>query len=411
MNPRDPFRFQLPGFNSVHSAPVGDSVLLRGSNVTTEDSYITPPRQLPILALHTFTQYLLKSYAVLYPPTSTMSPTAQAEFTFLPLGAIIQEFRVGGHNIVRGFATTDHYLQPYNPYYGATIGRVANRIKDGIIQNLNGREYKLAQNNGPNALHGGKEGWNRREFDGPHTVQRHGRDALLFKYRDQDGEEGYPGTIEVRLWYTASKEGDGDEAKTVLMAEYEVEFVGDECEETVVNITNHSYFNISGGPTNAGTVAQLATDDYLPIDRNGIPTGGLGKFERDVTQPFILEPTEGHIDDVFVVETDPSKIPLDTRPLPLRRLAQFSHPDTGLHLEVHSTEPAFQFYTGKYTNVPSIDGAPAQGEGSSFCVEPSRYVNAINVPEWRNMVVLKRGQVFGCTNVYKSWKSQPGLDS
>lgn len=104
------------------------------------------------------------------------------------------------------------------------------------------------------------------------------------------------------------------------------------------------------------------------------------------------------------METDSSKIPLDTRSLPLRRLAQFNHSSTGLHLEVHSTEPAFQFYTGKYIDIPSIDGRPAQTEGSGFCVEPSRYVNAINEPEWRNQVLLKKGQIFGCTTVYKAWK-------
>ncbi|CAI7594064.1 unnamed protein product [Penicillium pancosmium] len=330
-----------------------------------------------------------------------MSAPEQAEFTFLPLGAIIQEFRVGGKNIVLGFPTQDHYVKYNTPHYGATIGRVANRIKNGHIDVLNGREYQLNQNNGPNALHGGPTGWGKRVFDGPHTVQRHGRDALLFKYRCQDAEEGYPGTVEVRVWYTASKEG---EAKTVLTAEYEVEFVGDECEETVVNITNHSYFNIGSGPTIEGTTAQLATADYLPLDSTGIPEGNISKFPRDVTTPFTLEAVGAHIDDVFVMDTDPTKIPLDTRGLPLRQLAQFSNAGTGLHLEVHSTEPAFQFYTGKYINVPSIDGAAPHTEGAGFCVEPSRFVNAVNEPEWRNMVLLKKGQVFGCKNVYKAWK-------
>ncbi|KAJ5910233.1 Glycoside hydrolase-type carbohydrate-binding subgroup [Penicillium tannophilum] len=103
------------------------------------------------------------------------------------------------------------------------------------------------------------------------------------------------------------------------------------------------------------------------------------------------------------METDPSKIPLDTRGLPVRRQAQFSNASTGIHLEVHSTEPAFQFYTGKYINIPSIDGAPAHTEGAGFCVEPSRFVNAINEPAWRSMVLLKKGQIFGCKNVYKAW--------
>ncbi|CAI7668190.1 unnamed protein product [Penicillium bialowiezense] len=325
----------------------------------------------------------------------------QAAFTFLPLGAIIQEFRVGDRNIVLGFPTQEDYVQHNTPHFGATIGRVANRIKDGIITNLNGQPVRLTQNNGPNALHGGEKGWGKRVFDGPHTVKRHGRDALLFKYLHADGEEGYPGTVEVRVWYTASKEG---EAKTVLTAEYEVEFVGEECDETVVNLTNHSYFNIGPGADISGTTAQLATDNYLPLDDTGIPTGGVTKFPKDVTSPFELSATGAHIDDVFVLESDASKIPLDTRGLPVRRLAQFSNASTGLHLEVHSTEPAFQFYTGKYINVPSINGGAAHGEGAGFCVEPSRFVNAINEPEWRSMVLLKRGQIFGCTNVYKAWK-------
>lgn len=165
-----------------------------------------------------------------------MSAPEQAAFTFLPLGAIIQEFRVGGKNLVLGFPTQDDYVKHNSPHYGATIGRVANRIKDGLIQDLNGQKIQLKQNNGPNSLHGGEQGWGKRVFDGPHTVQRNGHDALLFKYICKDGEEGYPGTVEVRVWYTASKEGD---AKTVLTAEYEVEFTGNECEETVVNLTNH----------------------------------------------------------------------------------------------------------------------------------------------------------------------------
>ncbi|KAJ5718687.1 Glycoside hydrolase-type carbohydrate-binding subgroup [Penicillium malachiteum] len=330
-----------------------------------------------------------------------MSAPQQAEFTFLPLGAIIQEFRVGGKNIVLGFPTQEHYVQYNTAHYGATIGRVANRLKDGQINNLNGRNYQLVKNNGPNALHGGEKGWGKRVFDGPHTVSRNGHDSLLFKYLCKDAEEGYPGTVEVRVWYTASKEGE----KTVLTTEYEVEFVGDECEETIVNITNHSYFNIGDGATITGTTAQLETDDYLPIDSTGIPVGKIEKFPREVTKLFELEATGPHIDDVFIMETDPSKIPLDTRGLALRRLAQFSNPNTGIHLEVHSTEPAFQFYTGKYINVPSIDGAPAHIEGAGFCVEPSRYVNAINEPEWRSMVLLKKGQIFGCTNVYKAWKA------
>lgn len=164
----------------------------------------------------------------------------EAAFSFLPLGAIIQEFPIAGQNIVLSFNTQEQYAKYNTPHYGATIGRVANRIQGAVIRNINGRDYPLAHNNGPNSIHGGEIGWSQRIFDGPHTVKRDGKDALLFKYLSPDGEEGYPGTIELRVWYTAGKEDvNGPNPKTVLTAEYEVEFIGDECEETVVNLTNH----------------------------------------------------------------------------------------------------------------------------------------------------------------------------
>jgi len=149
----------------------------------------------------------------------------------------------------------------------------------------------------------------------------------------------------------------------------------------------------------------LDTDKYLPVDATGIPYGRIEPFTKvNVTSPFVLGVNDPDIDDCFVVETDPSKVPLDTRTQPLRRLAAFSHPASKLHLEVYSTEPAFQFYTGKYIDVPAVEGAPARGRAAGFCVEPSRYVNAPNEPEWRQMTLLKRGQIWGAKNVYKAWK-------
>lgn len=169
-----------------------------------------------------------------------MSSPEESAFTFLPLGGIIQEFRVGGHNIVLSFPSQSHYAKYNTPHFGETIGRVANRVKGAVLQNLNGRDYPLAKNNGPNSIHGGDKGWGKRMFDGPHAVHRNGKNCTLFKYLSKDGEEGYPGTLELRVWYTASKEDIGTASpKTVLCVEYEVEFVGDECDETVVNITNH----------------------------------------------------------------------------------------------------------------------------------------------------------------------------
>lgn len=160
-------------------------------------------------------------------------------FTFLPQGGIIQEFRVGGHNIVLGFPTAAPYKTKDSPFFGENIGRYANRISGAKINNLNGKSYELAVNNGPNTLHGGAQGWGKKDFEGPTPVNRDGREAVMFRYLSKDGEEGFPGTVEMKLWYKAYVEKDEGKDKTTLEIEYEAELVGDEVEETAVSLTNH----------------------------------------------------------------------------------------------------------------------------------------------------------------------------
>ncbi|BDD63264.1 hypothetical protein MAP00_008178 [Monascus purpureus] len=147
-----------------------------------------------------------------------------------------------------------------------------------------------------------------------------------------------------------------------------------------------------------------SSDCYLPVDTNGIPLDKIDKFPRNVTAPFILHTTEPQLDDEAVVESDPSRIPLDTRAQPLKLLGRFDNPTSRLHLEVHSTEPEFQFYTGEYIDVPQVEGAPPRGQCAGYCVKPGRYINAANKPAWRFMCLLKRGEVYGCKNVYKAWQ-------
>ena len=160
-------------------------------------------------------------------------------FEFLPLGAIIKEFRVGGVNIVQNFDTAEQYKQHNSPYFGETIGRVANRIAAAKIGNLDGKSYQLVANNGPNSLHGGPKGFGKREFEGPIPLNRNGKESVLFKYVSKDGEEGYPGTLELRVWYSPYTEQKDGKEIVVLETEYEAELVGDEAQETAVAITNH----------------------------------------------------------------------------------------------------------------------------------------------------------------------------
>lgn len=337
-------------------------------------------------------------------------------FTFLPLGALIQSFNINGTNIVQGFPKQEQYISTGNPpFFGETIGRVANRIASAKIQSLNDKPYTLTANNGPNALHGGVEGWGKRIWNGPKPVGvreikgvqgLEGGESVEFTLRSENGEEGYPGTVDVTVVYTAGTQRENGKEVSVLGIEYEVRLVGDDegVEETVINVTNHSYFNLAGAPTIEGTKVTLCTNYYLPVDEGGIPTGGPTSYASiTAAESFVLGASEPDVDDCFIVSPSDTNIPLDTRSSHLNKLVEAYHPSTKIHLEVLSTEPAFQFYTGKYIEVPEVDGVKARGPRSGFCVEPSRYVNAINVPEWRGQVVLKKGEVYGSRVVYRGW--------
>lgn len=161
----------------------------------------------------------------------------ESSVKFLPTGAIIQELIIAGHNIVLGYPNVEPYADA--PFFGETIGRVANRTEKGELSNLNGKSYKLAINNGPNHLHGGLQGWGKKKFSGPKPENRDGKEAVLFTYISPDGDEGYPGTVELKVWYTASTEEEDGVSKFVLETEYEVQLIGDDADETVVNVTNH----------------------------------------------------------------------------------------------------------------------------------------------------------------------------
>lgn len=168
-------------------------------------------------------------------------PLSDAAFDFLPLGAILQAFRVNGKNIVLGFDTLEQYEKHNDFYFGETIGRIANRVSGAKIKNLNGQSYELIANNGPNALHGGPTGLGKRRFS-ESLVKRNGKAAHLFTYTSKDGEEGYPGMIDIRVWYTPSSKVENGLQKTCLEIEYEVNLRDDDknTQETAISLTNHS---------------------------------------------------------------------------------------------------------------------------------------------------------------------------
>lgn len=336
-----------------------------------------------------------------------------APFKFLPLGAIIQDFKVKDTNIVLGFPEQEQYVKYNSAYFGETIGRIANRIKDAKINSLNGgKEYPLAANDGLNTLHGGNDGWGKRIWKGPTPVGTKeipgvqglkGGESVEYTLRSEDGDEGYPGAVEAKVIYTTGNQVVDGKETIVLGIEYEAKLVGG-ADETIINLTNHSYFNLTGDTDITGTTVTLATNSHLPANDDSIPLSGPVPFpELDTSKPFVLGATGPKIDRCFVTTTNPSSVPIDTRSQPLALNLSAFHPKSGIHLEVLSTEPSFQFYTGDLTDVPAVEGLPARGARSAFCCEPGRWINACNVPEWKDMVILKKGETYGARIVYKAW--------
>lgn len=333
--------------------------------------------------------------------------------TFLRLGAIIQSIKVNDTNIVLGFPNEQKYAQHNSPHFGETIGRVANRIRGARLNDVNGKSYPLVANDGPNTLHGGIRGWGKRMWIGPMLVSDRevpgvanlqDSETVVFSLISEDGDQGFPGKVEAQVTYTTGTQIDENGKKIVILGiEYEAELV-DGADETPINLTNHSYFNLSGDATIDGTVVKLSTNAQLPNDEQSIPTGPpVPHPDLDTTKPFTLTATGPKIDRCFTKVTDPASVPIDTRDQPLTLDLTASHPKTGIHLEVWSTEPSYQFYTGDFTNVPAADGVSAKGPRSAFCCEPGRWINAVNVPEWKSMVMVKKGEKFGSRIVYKAW--------
>ena len=142
-------------------------------------------------------------------------------------------------------------------------------------------------------------------------------------------------------------------------------------------------------------------------DSTDIPTGAIEPFPGiPQNEEFTLGATDPNPDHCFIMNADPSTVPLDTRPLELKKLIALHHPGSKIHFEALSTEPAFQFYCGRFIDVPAMDGMPARGPRSGMCIEASRYVNAVNEEKWRHMVVLRKGEVWGSRTVYRGWKEE-----
>jgi aldose 1-epimerase len=326
----------------------------------------------------------------------TLQNTNGVVATICNYGGIVTSLQVPDRtgamgDVVLGYDNLAGYLKE-SPYFGALIGRYGNRIAKGKFT-LNGQTYTLATNNGPNALHGGLKGFDKVVWDAKSLVTAQGP-ALELRYVSPDGEEGYPGTLTVTAVYTLT-------ADNALQLDY----TATTDKDTVVNLTQHSYFNLAGKGDILGHEVMINADQFTPVDATLIPTGELLSVAGtpfDFRKPTTIgarigEQNEqlkfgGGYDHNWVIAKPAGQFAL---------MARVHEPTTGRVLEVLSTEPGLQFYSGNF-----LDGTITGKSGrvyqfrNGFCMEPQHYPDSPNQPNFPS-VVLKPGETYRNTIIYR----------
>jgi aldose 1-epimerase len=308
-------------------------------------------------------------------------------------GAIITELQVPDRDgkaadIVLGFDSLDGYLKGH-PYFGAAIGRVANRIAKGKFT-LDSTTYTVATNNGPNHLHGGLKGFDKVVWTAE-PIQSAGWAAVRFTYTSVDGEEGYPGTLKVSMVYTLTDKN-----------ELRINYSATTDKATPVNLTNHSYFNLAGDGDILGHELMLAADRYTPVDDTLIPTGEMAPVKGTVMDFTEAKPIGSRIGQLT---NKPSGYDhnycLNSGGKSLALAARVYEPKSGRVLEIETTEPGIQFYTGNF-----LDGTLTGKRGTvyqkhfGFCLETDHFPDSINQKAFPP-VVLRPGQTYRQTTIHR----------
>lgn len=310
------------------------------------------------------------------------------EVSIANYGALVQAVRYKGRNLVNGFNDFSRYKLKENPFFGATIGRFANRIANGQFE-VNGHLYTLCKNeNNKTTLHGGNNGFDKQFFLGPIARQYEDYNTLEFILVDKDGNNGFPSDLETLVKYTIKNNSLEIEYKAVI-PEYS------KLNVTAVNLTNHSYWNLaSPNKTIDGTIIKSTTNFYLKVNsETSLPTGDIVEWQNDITKPTKLDPNIS-FDNCFIVDREASKFCLDTRKYSLKYIVEAIHPSVPVKLVVSTTEPAFQLYTGDGNDICEFQSR------SGFCVETGRFINALNNEKWSKQVILRKGEVYGARSKF-----------
>jgi aldose 1-epimerase len=314
-------------------------------------------------------------------------------------GGIIQSLSVPDRhnrvrNVVLGFATLQDYIEKNSAYFGAIIGRYANRIANGQFT-LDGVTYEVPQNNGPNTLHGGPGGFHTKVWDA-RPFSAGGRVGLELSYTSPDGEEGFPGTLQTKVTYTLTER-----------SWLRVHFEATTDKPTVVNLTNHSYFNLNreGSGTIYDHVLYINADHYTPVDEVLIPTGEIAPVAGTLfdfrTPTKIGQRIRDSHPQLLIGRGYDHNYVLNRRDGGLNLAARVFDRETGRVLEITTKEPGMQFYSGNFldgTLVGTSGKAYRQSDG--FALETQHFPNSPNQPNFPS-TVLRPGERYDTTTIFR----------
>lgn len=306
------------------------------------------------------------------------------EVTLLDYGATVQSIRYRGFDVALGYDTAEEY-ETSNRYFGATIGRVANRIRDGKFS-LGRRSYSLFKNDGNNTLHGGEFGFDKFVWE----VESYSDSEIRFKRLSPDGEEGFPGNLLVGVRYYVEGDNLG------------IEYIAVSDKDTVVNLTNHTYFNLNSEEPVDNMFLSIRADYYTPIDKSLIPTGKFlpvkgspldfnwAKFiGKDINDEYSqLELANGY-DHNFILRGDG-----------FREVAVLSSARNNILMRCFTDRPALQLYTGNFLNGDRGKKGVSYLKRYGVCLETQAFPNAVNEKEFPSCS-LKKGEIFRSVTEYR----------
>jgi len=361
---------------------------------TTEEqsSDTTKPQSMQIPDAKTFQQTIDGKPSNLYVLKNSNIVAAITNYGARVVSLLVPDKNGKMTDVVVGFDNVNDYTQGSDTYFGAIVGRYGNRIAKGKFE-LDGKEYTLPTNNGPNSLHGGDTGFSRKVWD----AQQLNDSTLQLTYVSKDGEEGYPGTLTAKVTYTVM----GNQG-------LKIDYHATTDKKTVVNLTNHSYFNLNG--EGSGTInnhlMMINADKFTPVDSTLIPTGNLESVANtplDFRSPTAIG---ARINDTSSVQLKYGKgydhnFVINPTNDSLTKAAEVMGDQSGIVMDVYTDQPGMQFYGGNFMDGShTIKGGKKDNYRTAFCLETQHYPDSPNHPDFPS-TTLSPGEVYKTTTIYE----------